>query len=551
MVPTADRGRDGTRAAREVPTPKAGTGRGGARAFKWLDARSVWQSRNDVLAGRGADPTNALRRHWMAALRARDGRGDLVVGQWAGREQVAFTLLGDTGEGDRSQVVAADVALRLQERSDFLLVASDLIYPAGDVNQYAEKFYAMYAGWDKPILGVPGNHDWYDELEGFMFHMCGVDSPRPEAAAVPRPALWRAPRKVGEEARRLRDTRPAGRGGFQPAPYFAIDAGPIAIVAIDTGIGGWLQEVSERLPQPKVLVTGKPLIVNGRYRPGHVAGLDRTVDAIVRDPRHGYVAAIGGDVHNFQRYPVQVGGRTIQYIVAGGGGAFMHATHQIGRVDLGGTDENQFRCFPLRGDSLAFYARRVVPALVRLVDIASLALLLAVAVVAGMLVVFADWLDSWGWGALHAALLGGPLLVAAILAWRWVERIQAREALALRGVALTPEQASSWVAEQLGVKVAVGAAEPLTDAQRRLAGFVAPRMAANRGVFHRYLSEILDADDPPLYKHALHLAADARTLTITCHPANGLERPDEPVAIEDQVVIELEPVRAAMARARG
>src|SRR5262249_42128367 len=51
------------------------------------------------------------------------------------------------------------------------------------------------------------------------------------------------------------------------------------------------------------------------------------------------------------------GGRTIQYIVSGGGGAFMHATHQIPVVDLPGVKEADFRCYPLRGDSLARYSQ--------------------------------------------------------------------------------------------------------------------------------------------------------------------------------------------------
>ena len=42
--------------------------------------------------------------------------------------------------------------------------------------------------------------------------------------------------------------------------------------------------------------------------------------------------------------------------MAGGGGAFTHATHTIPRVDVAGVTERDFRCYPLRGDSLAFYS---------------------------------------------------------------------------------------------------------------------------------------------------------------------------------------------------
>src|SRR5207237_10775143 len=106
------------------------------------------------------------------------------------------------------------------------------------------------------------------------------------------------------------------------------------------------------LPPP-----AKPLYVTDKGEPCVIAGRDCTVDDVVRDPENNYVAAIGGDIHNYQRYPAPVDGRTIQYIVSGGGGAFMHATHTIPKVDVNGVSEDDFKCYPLRGDSLAFYSR--------------------------------------------------------------------------------------------------------------------------------------------------------------------------------------------------
>jgi hypothetical protein len=67
----------------------------------------------------------------------------------------------------------------------------------------------------------------------------------------------------------------------------------------------------------------------------------------------------GGD-HNYQRYPVlQRDGRTIQYLVAGGSGAPLTPTHRIPDVDRLGpaVHEEGFRCYPLRGDSLARFSR--------------------------------------------------------------------------------------------------------------------------------------------------------------------------------------------------
>jgi hypothetical protein len=56
------------------------------------------------------------------------------------------------------------------------------------------------------------------------------------------------------------------RKGVQPASYFAIDTGPLLLVAIDTGVtgdldreqGDWLHCIARR-DKPKVLLTGKPV----------------------------------------------------------------------------------------------------------------------------------------------------------------------------------------------------------------------------------------------------------------------------------------------------
>src|SRR5436190_42705 len=88
-----------------------------------------------------------------------------------------------------------------------------------------------------------------------------------------RDVLWRRLPKArsGESAEtraRAKVVKPRLR---QPAPYFCIDAGPIRLVGIDTGISGdidaaqgsWLRRVSHG-PRPKVLVTGKPIYVDGK-----------------------------------------------------------------------------------------------------------------------------------------------------------------------------------------------------------------------------------------------------------------------------------------------
>src|SRR5262249_25842462 len=169
----------------------------------------------------------------------------------------------------------------------------------------------------------------------------------------------------GDTRERAHEFRPAPEQKLgQPGPYWTLETGPLQFVGVDTGIkgnldgdqGDWLRRVSAG-PKPKILVTGKPLIVNNGRDAGTIAGRDFTDDDVVRDPANNYVAPIGGDIHNSQHYPVTVGDRTIHYVVNGGGGAFMHATHTISKASVEGVTEKEFKCYPLRGDSLAFYSR--------------------------------------------------------------------------------------------------------------------------------------------------------------------------------------------------
>jgi hypothetical protein len=465
---------------------------GAASAFSWLKPGPLIASRNDKLARRGwlgGDPTDDERRRWMAALGARDLRVDRTE-----LERVSFVLAGDTGEGDTSQLVTVPLLNRLSEATDFMVIASDVIYPAGGAAEYAAKFYAPYAGYAKPIYAIPGNHDWYDGLTGFMFHLCRVEErpaapqPRFPSRAWLRELLWhRAPRVDGATGARLRaalrDARPASG---QPAPYFLIDTGPLQLVCIDTGIAGridrdqarWLRAVSAASDKPKILVTGKPLYANGARRRSPIEGEpDGCVDEIVRRREHNYVAAIGGDVHNYQRYPVDVGdGRTIQYLVSGGGGAFMHATHTIPKVELPGVDEDGFHCYPLRGDSLSFYSRayeRRIP-------------------------------------------LGGGNL------------------------AIEPAQAAAYMAERLGMEPTKPEARTVrvTERTRRAAERVFPlpgQRAGARGLLQPVFSEFFDWNDPPLFKHLLHVEASASELRIRCLAATGCAGREAGV-VEDEVV---------------
>jgi hypothetical protein len=482
---------------REIPTATD-------RPASWLRPGILWRSRNDPLA-RLHDPTDALREAWLEiqGVPAGSARADAlrITGHEQAREP-SFVVLGDTGEGDGSQTAVVPGLLVAGARADFTVICSDVIYPAGDAEDYPGKFFRPYADVAGPIYALPGNHDWYDRLSGFMAHFCGAT--RAPARRVGRGRglrarvahlLWRKERALDARAaaRAAAPRPPDPRFPPQRASYWTLDAGPLRLVGIDTGIRGridarqgeWLVQVSRERPEAtKVLLTGKPLIVDGchdpcpiDWPPGHELAALATVDRVVREPAHGYAAAIGGDLHNYQRYPVRLGdGRTLQYVVNGGGGAFMHATHKIPR--LGGEDgpagvtEAETHFFPAR---------------------------------------------AW---SLH-----------------WLSGMLARGFL--RPLALSPVEASAVVGRALGL-------EPLDPAARSLAlRRLSPRLAAVQTLFfkplpapgrlfQRFASEILDSNDPPMAKSFVRLDVVGAELRLRCFRATGFLEDERAPTVEDR-----------------
>jgi hypothetical protein len=418
----------------------------------------------------------------------------LILDQHAGLEEVSFLVAGDTGEGDASQYTVVEPLLACGRDTDFMVVCSDVIYPAGDAEDYKLKFYEPYEDYPRPIYAVPGNHDWYDGLVGFMYHLCGAEVwelPATEESASSvkdrlRRLLWRRPAKRSPEEFPERRRTEEGRRTNQRSPYFAIETGPLLVVSIDTGIGGpidreqgeWLRRISREIDKPKLLLTGKPLYVDGEHQPYPIEG-GGSVDEVVRAPEHNYVAAIGGDIHNYQRYSVRVGGREtpLYYVVSGGGGAYMSATHRIPKVDLDGVGEEDFVCYPRRGDSLSFYSK------------------------------------------LYDRRFG--------LGRGWLE--------------IAPDEAAAYMAERLGIEPTRPGDRGVYVSKRvrRVAERIFPLPGRGRGPFHHFFSEFFDWNEPPLFKNFLRIDASAEEVRIRCFAATGCAEHQDSPPVEDEVKISL------------
>ena len=467
-------------------TGAAGAGWGGRRAGPVLThrRRTPFGARNAVLTRVVRDPTDAARQEWLRRLdeyaRADGGpspASDRLVRRFAGRDRTSVAVLGAPGAGSAAQYAVAPVLLAAAGATDLAVACGDVAAPAGGMPSYEERLLAPYADYPGPIYGVPGPGDWHDGLVGFLTTFCdlppGVPAPLPAEpgpawARMVRRLLWRrsAPVTVRELARARTHRDLDGQWAVQPGPYCAIDAGPVRLVLVDTGLDGhvdraqaaWLRAVSAG-DRPKILLAARSIFAGARLNRIPIEG-GGDVNEIVSDPAYGYVAAIGTTGHDYERYPVLLrDGRTIQYVVAGASGAPLSATHRIPNVDrlAPAVTEDAFRCYPLRGDSLARFSAR------------------------------------------HRGLLG------------------------LGSLAIGPDDATTIMAERIG-NSAPRPSTPGDDVSaraRRSAGQVYPLPARGRALSGEPPPALVEPRRPPLFRSVLRIDATADEIVLSCFAATG------------------------------
>ena len=267
-----------------------------------------------------------------------DGTGDF-----------SFIVIGDTGEGDASQYSLISRYLRLGLSNDvkFLVVASDVIYPAGAMRDYEANFYLPFQGFAKPIYAIPGNHDWFDALEGFNANLLEAKAARAAIEARVNADLGltsTSERRVDQllnSAARLRALYRVDTG-HQRSVFFELQTQDFALIAIDTGIRrtvderqlAWLERALARSRGKFIMaIVGHPRFAGGHDTarpddtrdaaepPGDLAALYRLL--VQNEVR----IAMAGDTHDFEYYREKLGAgetaRVMHHFVNGGGGAYL------------------------------------------------------------------------------------------------------------------------------------------------------------------------------------------------------------------------------------
>jgi len=266
------------------------------------------------------------------------------------------------GEGERERILP---------RGDVLLFGGDTAYPVATGEEIARRLVAPWnevlrdrTGDAEPrrvLLGIPGNHDWYDGLDGFgrLFRRkpqatapaddapgASVRRPRTKGAAglvarqlhldEVRGALGlaasfaRGARALlaGSHIKRPRRLALAGYDAVQDASYWALPLAPeLAAWGVDRQLGRldyrqrlFFTERRRVAPSSRLLfVAPDPALAFGeKHEPGA-----RMLAACRLSLERDAVLYLTGDVHHYERRAV---GAHSLHVIAGGGGAFLHGT---------------------------------------------------------------------------------------------------------------------------------------------------------------------------------------------------------------------------------
>jgi hypothetical protein len=303
------------------------------RMAHWFDPVLLLQLLNNVVVssifGQYAD-----RRLMIAALdtvpseehtrRAEEFRSRLKTDENGG---VWIDWVADLGDGFDSTYAVASLLARKElkvgdiplPRGQALVMGGDEVYPKATRQAYANQLRQPYA-WaapdpdrrgdqGRPLLAIPGNHDWYDGLVLFLALFC---KEKPWHVGG-----WRSYQRRGYFAVRLTETWWLWATDIQladdmdqpQADYFKHIAASMpenSRIILCSAEPGWLYTDSNRKSW-EIMEYAASIAMN--------AGRGHTIPVL-----------LSGDTHHYSRY---VGKDGRQYVTSGGGGAFLHPTHQL------------------------------------------------------------------------------------------------------------------------------------------------------------------------------------------------------------------------------
>ncbi len=329
------------------------------------------------------EQANETLKTVLATLGGNENATTLAAG--LGRD-VWIDFVADTGDDrDVSTAVAkmifAEYELdgRTLPRGDVLLFGGDTAYPVASADEIYRRLIQPWNevlqkldddGKPRVLVGIPGNHDWYDGLDGFgrLFRRSATtgdhgEDQSPGSRTAEEPLRLTSTRPAGVVARELhldeiggllkivaqlaRSIRALWKGpppvrrkrlaldgytAVQQCSYFTLPLAPdLDVYAVDRQLGRldfrqrtFFRQRREEAPNARVVfVAPDPAIAFGeRWDLGA-----RMLTGCLLRLDEDRILYLTGDMHHYERRAV---GRSL-HVIAGGGGSFLHGT----RIRLG------------------------------------------------------------------------------------------------------------------------------------------------------------------------------------------------------------------------
>ena len=336
------------------------------RGVVWFGVRSFWGHLRHFLAAAIATE-DVDSRDWMTAddplsLNARVAQvlgSNIVCGSLVealGRD-LWLDFVADTGDDVAvsravARLIFADYELPDPDREgtflraprgEVLLFGGDTAYPVATAQEITNRVIVPFnqvletlpVGPPRVLLGIPGNHDWYDGLDGFarMFRRNADDEDgvaRPSVVGISQRMIERYAEWARQFVRGGKIEKPKALAltGYQPvqgASYFALPiTSRLHLFAVDRQLRNLdTRQVrffeSWRMHHPDVspwVMLPDPLFAFGTPSSTGTA----MVEALGLDLEARPHFLLSGDVHHYER--LQHG--SALHITAGGGGAFLH-----------------------------------------------------------------------------------------------------------------------------------------------------------------------------------------------------------------------------------
>jgi hypothetical protein len=240
---------------------------------------------------------------------------------------VWLDFVADLGDGFDSTYAMASLLARKElkfgkdqlPRGQALIMGGDEVYPAATGQAYRNQLRQPYA-WafpdhDRkddagvPVFAIPGNHDWYDGLVLFLAFFC---KEKPWHLGN-----WRSLQRRSYFAIKITETWWLWATDIQLADN------------MDQPQADYFKFIAQAMPKDSkiILCSAEPGWLYTDTNSTSWSIMDYAI-GIANDAEKGLTipVLISGDTHHYSRYVATDG---TQFVTSGGGGAFLHPTHQL------------------------------------------------------------------------------------------------------------------------------------------------------------------------------------------------------------------------------